>query len=355
MFYDKNESNKDFNRSRLASRQFFSHLFPCRLVSPTKLETRHARSNREDRALFIADIVFADVPNRSIRDRVGSLDSIDPDGSVRCLRPSSVLAAFRSQRSSPDAFPIDARSVVALVALLLASADPLSTASEAFLPHFFTTVTRHVRLTRFTPQILQRQKRGTLVSAANAAKRIEEIRRVCDERIGATKDGSPFRFAPRSASRSISNSTTYRGFDLPRTFGETIDDTWDESGSRSTRRTSWEHDLRDGRRVAKTAAVVAVASIGRKRRPLALYLDSTIDTVAGPAVVAPAAAGTRCLSPVGSAGSADRPASIAGLRPVVADTTAVVHDALAEEADAPPGPSPRASCPALPASLATCI
>lgn len=88
---------------------------------------------------------------------------------------------------------------------------------------------------------------------------------------------------------------------------------------------------------------------------MALCLDNTIDTVAGRTVVAPAAAGTRCLSPVGSAGSADRPASIAGLRPVVADTTAVVHDALAEEADAPPGPSPRASCPALPASLATCI
>lgn len=94
-------------------------------------------------------------------------------------------------------------------------------------------------LTRFTPQILQRQKHGTLVSAAKAAKRIEEVHRVCDERIDRRNDASPFRFAPRfaprSASPSTSNSTTYRGIELPRIFGETIDDTWDESGSRSTR------------------------------------------------------------------------------------------------------------------------
>lgn len=144
MFYDKNESNKDFNRSRLASRQFFSRLFPRRLVFslPTKLETRHVRSNREDRALYSSPT------SSSLTFPIVRFAIVSPDREAWLSRcGSSVSAAFRGQRSSPErAFPIDARSVVALVALLLASADPLSTASEAFLPHFFffTTVTRHV-------------------------------------------------------------------------------------------------------------------------------------------------------------------------------------------------------------------
>lgn len=142
MFYDKNESNKDFNRSRLASRQFFSHLFPRRLVLPTKLETRHARSNREDRALFIANIVFANVPNCSIRDRVGSL-AISMEAFV-----ASILRAFS---------PLFAVSVPApmlflstrdrsLLSLLYCLRRPI-----LFRPRrkpschtFFTTVTRYV-------------------------------------------------------------------------------------------------------------------------------------------------------------------------------------------------------------------
>lgn len=111
------------------------------------------------------------------------------------------------------------------------------------------------------------------------------------------------------------------------------------------------------RRVAKTVAVVvAVAATSPRSRPFAHRRDSRIDdTVAGRAVAAPAAAGTRSPSPADSAVSADRPATIVAPLPAATDTTTVARDVPAGEVGAPPGPSPRASCPALPASPATCI
>lgn len=232
MFYDKNESNKDFNRSRLASRQFFSHLFPRRLVLPTKLETRHARSNREDRALFIANIVLANVANCSIRDRVGSL-AIPMEALV-----ASALRAFSPHFAVSVPAPMLFLSTRdrSLLSLLYCLRRPIlfrprrKPSCHTFLPqspatsldplHAANPTTAETWNPRFRGKCCQ-TNRGDL----------SPLRRT----YRSTKGGSPFRFAPRSASRSISNSTTYRGFHLPRIFGETIDDTWDESGSRSTR------------------------------------------------------------------------------------------------------------------------
>lgn len=80
--------------------------------------------------------------------------------------------------------------------------------------------------------------------------------------------------------------------------------------------------------------------------------DSTTDNGAGQAVAAPAAADSQSPSAVDP--DYKKAGSTAGPRLVAAGTSAAVHDAPARAAGAPPGPSPRASCPTLLASLATC-
>lgn len=97
------------------------------------------------------------------------------------------------------------------------------------------------------------------------------------------------------------------------------------------------------------AAVVAVAVAAGYCRD-----DNSWKSVAGdrPAdsVAGPATAGNRCRSVVGCSTAA----TAAAPRPAAADRTAAGLVAPAGAADGRPGPSPRASCPAPPASRATC-
>ena len=81
------------------------------------------------------------------------------------------------------------------------------------------------------------------------------------------------------------------------------------------------------------------------------HRDNTIDTVAAVrTIVALAKVDTRFPS----IGLADRTTSIVGPLPAVIDRTTVARDVPEGEAGEPLDPSLRASCPTLPASLATC-
>lgn len=138
-----------------------------------------ARTERIARYSF-GNIVFANVPNCSIRDRVGSL-AIPMEAFV-----ASTFERFR--RFSQSAFQprcfsyrraIGRCSRCFIACVGRSSFDRVGSLLATLFYHSHPPRL----LTRFTPQILQRQKHGTLVSAAKAAKRIEEVRRVCDERI----------------------------------------------------------------------------------------------------------------------------------------------------------------------------
>lgn len=194
-----------------------------------------ARIERIARYSF-GNIVFANVPNCSIRDRVGSL-AIPMEAFVAStLRAFSPLFAV----SVPALMLFLSTRDRSLLSLLYCLRRPIlfrprrKPSCHTFLPqspatsldplHAANPTTAETWNPRFRGKSCQTNRGGS-----------SRLRRT----YRSTKRASPFRFAPRfaprSASRSTSNSTTYRGIELPRIFGETIDDTWDESGSRSTR------------------------------------------------------------------------------------------------------------------------
>ena len=107
--------------------------------------------------------------------------------------------------------------------------------------------------------------------------------------------------------------------------------------------------------VAVAAVVVVVVAAGSTMDPrswsLVHHRDNTIDIVAAArTIVALAKVDTQFPS----IGLADRTTSIVGPLPAVVDRTTVARDVPEVEAGEPLDPSLRASCPTLPASLATC-
>lgn len=103
--------------------------------------------------------------------------------------------------------------------------------------------------------------------------------------------------------------------------------------------------------VVVVVAAVAVSTTDPRSWSLVHHRDNTIDIVAAVrTIVALAKVDTRFPS----IGLADRTTSIVGPFPAAIDRTTVARDVPEGEAGEPPDPSLLASCPTLPASLATC-